>query len=328
MRRLIGVVVVLGACSSDAVDRSEVGVEVETAIEVEVEVEAEVAIEVEVEVEVELPDELDARTYCEATVDLFCPYYVRCGRMAVPDVETCRAVFLESCNARYEPAYAALADRGELVLSRAGITRCAAHLETVACEQQIFDLDGGCDEVWRGQVAAGGACGLGLESFVCDADAICVIGLDFCGGCKPLVTAGAACDFEHRCPGDGDCVDGACRPRVAVGAACDEASSCLLGASCIDGACAAPTVVAVGERCDQVKRCPYKSACVSGTCREAAMLGEACGLGGCASGACVGGLCVALLEPGAACTGSATCRSGRCSEGRCSALTSECLSAP
>ena len=322
MRALLGVVVALGACSSDAVDRGEVEAEVEVAIEVE----AEVAIEVEAEVA--LPDELDARSYCEATVDLFCPYYLRCGRMAVPDIETCRVVFLESCNARYEPAYAALADRGELVLSRAGIERCGAHLETVACEQQIFDLDGGCEQVWRGQVAAGGACGLGIESFICEADAVCVIGLDFCGDCKPLVAAGAACDFEHRCPGDGDCVDGGCVARVAVGSACDEATSCVLGASCLDGVCTAPTIVGVGERCDQVKRCPYKSACVSGTCREAALLGEPCGLGGCASGACEGGVCVALLDPGAACTGSATCRSGRCSEGQCSALTSGCISAP
>jgi len=273
-------------------------------------------------------DELDARSYCELTVDLFCPYYLRCGRMAVAELATCRDVFLESCNARYEPVYAALADRSELSLSRAGIARCGEHLATVACEQQIFDLDGGCDAVWVGQVGAGDAehrCGLGIESFVCDAASTCVIGLDFCGDCVSLAGPNDACDLEHRCADDATCDDGRCVPRAAVGEACDDAVSCVRGASCVRGSCAPPTIVAVDEACDAARRCPYRAACVSGRCVATGLLGEACGAAGCASGACSDGTCVPLLDPGATCTTHAACLSGRCEEGRCGSLTSPCL---
>ena len=46
--------------------------------------------------------------YCEETVDAFCDFYLRCGRMDVDTVEQCRSLFLESCNAKYEQRYADL----------------------------------------------------------------------------------------------------------------------------------------------------------------------------------------------------------------------------
>ncbi len=273
-------------------------------------------------------DELDARSYCELTVELFCPYYLRCGRMAVADVATCREVFLESCNARYEPVYAALVDRSALALSRAGIDRCGEHLATVACDQQIFDLDGGCDAVWVGLVGAGDAdnsCGLGIESFVCDPASTCLIGLDFCGTCVPLVGPDEACDLEHRCADDGTCSAGRCVSRAAVGATCSEGINCVLGASCVQGMCVAPEIVALDEACNQARRCPYRAACVGGRCVATGLLGEVCGAAGCASGACIDGTCVPFLDPGTDCTSDGACRSGRCDEGRCSALVSPCL---
>jgi len=269
-------------------------------------------------------DERDARSYCELTVDVFCPYYLRCGRIVASDLDECRATFLETCNARYEPLYAALADRGLLSLSAAGIARCRAHLEAVACEAQIFDLDGGCDAVWVGQVGGGGGCGPGLESFVCDGASTCVLGLDFCGQCKPIATG--ACDVEHRCPDDGTCKDGGCVARAQVGERCDGGTTCVLGASCDGGRCAAPTIVAVGDLCDQTHRCPYRASC-SGRCVKAALLGEACDASvTCASGWCSGGICVPLLGAGASCSASASCVSGRCSGGSCLAPgASACL---
>jgi hypothetical protein len=278
--------------------------------------------------EVALPDELPASDYCELTVDVFCPYYLRCGRMAAADLAACRAIFLESCSARYEPIYQALAERGALALSRAGLLRCRAHLETVACEAQIFDLDGGCDALWRGQVPAGGGCAPGIESFVCDGASTCVIGLDLCGRCVALAAPGQACDAEHRCDSDALCDEGVCVARAAVGAACDPATRCVLGADCEAATCQGPTIVAVGAACDQARRCPYRAACAGGRCVETALLGEACGAAGCASGACADGTCVPWRAPGAPCEDSAACLSGRCVQGACAGLVSPCLDAP
>lgn len=305
----------LVGCGSDAESghEAEVGHEVEDGREVEDGHEADAAT----------GDELDASSYCERTVDLFCPYYLRCGRMAVDDLETCRAVFLETCNARYEPLYAALVERGALSLSAAGIARCAEHLEVVACEQQIFDLDGGCDAVWVGRVVAGGACGTGIESFVCDPATTCVLGLTLCGTCAPLT--GGACDVAHRCPDSAVCKDGTCRERPRVGEPCTGEVACVLGADCADEVCVGPSIVALGDACDAARRCPYRSTCVGGRCAEMALLGEPCGAAGCASGVCEGGVCVPLADPAEGCERHAQCRSGRCEAGQCTALSATCV---
>ncbi|MCA9513841.1 MAG: hypothetical protein KC635_02760, partial [Myxococcales bacterium] len=243
------------------------------------------------------PAFLPATDYCEAAVDVFCPYYLRCGRMAVPDLATCREVFAETCEARYEPVYAALADLGLLRLSRGGLDRCATHLETVACEAQMNDLDLGCSGVWVGQREAGAACGLGIESFVCAPATACVLGLDFCGTCEPAAAVGETCGDDARCAPTASCADGACVARGLPGDACggDADPPCVTGASCAAGACAGPTIVAVGDTCDQTHRCPYFSACVGGTCRQAVRLGAACSATApCGAGTCdARGLCVA-----------------------------------
>jgi len=279
------------------------------------------------EAEVSVPDELDAARYCEESVEMFCDYYVRCGRMAVADMAECRVVFLETCNGRYEPLYADLAARESLHLSRAGLDECAARLSTVACEQQIFDLDG-CPDVWVGEHEVGERCGPGLESFVCDDDSVCVLGLDFCGTCKPLATG--ACDLERRCPETDVCRDGVCVARGEVAEACaDNGVPCVIGASCADGVCRGPEIVAVGESCDQVRRCPYRSQCASGRCVRTELVGESCGGEvGCASGFCDGGTCAPLKQTNEACLAGSACVSGRCDDGLCRAVTWSCLQVP
>ena len=56
-------------------------------------------------------DELDPTNYCETTVDMFCSFYLRCGRIAADSSEDCRQVFLETCNERFEPIYVSLVRR-------------------------------------------------------------------------------------------------------------------------------------------------------------------------------------------------------------------------
>ncbi|MBT9561271.1 MAG: hypothetical protein IV100_35080 [Myxococcales bacterium] len=270
--------------------------------------------------DVTAPDEfLPASSYCETAVDAFCPYYLRCGRMAVPDEATCRAVFLETCNARYEPVYADFAARGSLALSAQGVAACQAHLAVVACDAQLGDLDGPCGSMWLGQAPAGAPCGPGIESLICDETSTCRIDLSFCGQCVALALPGEVCDLDHRCPDDGACVEGACVPRVQTAEPCDEASVCEAGAGCVadpvsgETHCLGPTIVALGESCDGERRCPYKSVCSGGTCKATSLLGEACTPAiGCASGSCTDDTCVPLGGTGAPCHTSLDCVSGRC----------------
>jgi hypothetical protein len=265
---------------------------------------------------------LGASDYCEATVTMFCPYYLRCGRMAVDSLEACERTFLEACNARYEPLYADLEARGLLKLSAAGIEQCRSRLESVACEAQIFDLDG-CSDVWLGQAKLGEACGPGLESFICGEDATCLIDLSFCGKCVPLAGDGP-CDLERRCPETSVCRDGVCVARASTGEACDEARPCVLGASC-DEVCKPPEVVGLGETCGGERRCPYKAACVSGRCAPLALIGEACGGEvGCASGYCDDGRCRAFEGPAERCESDVQCQSGRCDGGLCGPIGWSC----
>ncbi len=270
------------------------------------------------------PAERPADEYCERSVDMFCDYYTRCDRMAAESLAECKTNFLEACNAVYEPHYVALAEQGLLTLSTEGLRECAAHLETVTCDQQIFDLDGGCASVWQGQAPAGAPCGLGIESFVCDAASTCVIGLDLCGTCEATVPVGAPCD-EARCEATASCIEGTCVARALPGEACGDARACVMGASCIDEVCVAPTIAAVDEACGQGVRCPYKSACVGGVCVEAALQGEACGAEiTCASGWCEDGTCAPLKDGGEACEGAIECRSLSCDE-VCAELPGVCF---
>lgn len=272
---------------------------------------------------------LAASAYCESIVASFCDYYLRCGRMAVPDLAACRATFLETCNARYEPLWRALADDHLLELSADGLATCEGHLATVACERQIFDLDGGCAGVWRGLVPAGGACGPGLESFVCEPGTTCVLGLDFCGTCRPLAGPDEACDLDHRCPPTATCTAGSCQARALPGDRCDADHPCVLGADCASGTCRADAIVEVGDACDATHACQYKAACVTtangARCVGTALIGEACGDEvGCASGACIGGACAPLGGADATCDGPAACESGRCSDGTCAPIRFGC----
>jgi hypothetical protein len=263
--------------------------------------------------EVAESDDVGAANYCERSVEMFCGYYLRCGRMVAGSLDECRRVFLESCNARYEPLYVDLEQRGDLVLSKAGLERCAEHLEAVACERQVFDLDG-CPDVWVGKHAVGEPCGPGLESFVCVEDAVCVLDLSFCGTCKAKVPSGAGCDLDKRCDETEQCVDGVCVARPLGGEACSETGPpCVVGTDCVDGVCRGPTIVGEGESCGGTRRCPYRSQCAGGVCVRTELVSEACGgTVGCASGHCGDNECQPLQSAGETCEASSQCVSGRC----------------
>ncbi|MCO4748096.1 MAG: hypothetical protein KC912_25100 [Proteobacteria bacterium] len=212
-----------------------------------------------------------ASEYCETTADMFCDYYMRCGRMAAASVEECRDVFLESCNGQYEPHYVALEAQGLLTLSESGIESCASHLASVECADQHYDLEGDCVDMWQGQAQEGEPCGLGIESFVCGDGTECTIGLDFCGTCTPddgepptaptwtVVGVGDTCDASLRCPYRSECIGQVCVQTPLLGESCDSSLPCATG-FCGDGTCVA--LVEAGATCDT------GAACISGVCGE------------------------------------------------------------
>ncbi len=277
-----------------------------------------------------LTDLIPASSYCETIEPFFCPFYLRCGRIAAADLAACSQTFLESCEAKYEPTYVDLERAGLLTLSRDGVDACRAHLDNVECDQQLLDLDGPCGAMWIGAQPIGASCGFDVESFVCAKDAVCVLGLDFCGTCEAALPIGAPCgaDVEGSCVRAATCVEGTCVERAAAGTPCDDGAPCVLGAQCADGVCTGPAHVAVGDACDQAHRCPYAARCAAGECVASAALSQDCdaAAGGCASGFCGDrDICVALLEPGDACTTGAACRTGACIEGACSDVPSHCI---
>ncbi len=270
-----------------------------------------------------------ASGYCEATADFFCAFYLRCGRIVAATADECRATFLETCNARYEPRYVDLEAAGLLSLSSAGVDACGAHLATVACERQISDLMGPCGGMWVGTQPAGAACGLDVESFACAPGTTCVVGLDLCGKCQPAAAVGGACGGGGSCGDALACVSATCVARRQVGEACSASEPCVLGASCTGAVCVAPAIVGEGAACDASRRCAYRSACIGGVCVRAALLGEDCAGRTCASGRCVAEgvakICRPLLDPGAACTSPLDCRSASCVSGACRALPDACF---
>lgn len=269
---------------------------------------------------------LPAEDYCETIVDFFCPYYLRCGRTAAADLESCRTTFLETCNEVYEPRYAAFVEDGFLELSSRGVARCRAHLEDVPCEQQMFDLDGGCADVWRGLVGAGGECGPGIGSFVCDENSSCTIGTDLCGTCEATAAVGEDCTADDvTCATGVRCLDGTCVTRALPGEACGATKPCVVAATCVDGVCDGFDVVAVGDACDGGKRCPYNSTCLDGVCVGDALIGESCTDRNCASGWCDQTICRPLLPEGESCAGNTQCLSGVCDEQVCQALPGGCF---
>ena len=264
-----------------------------------------------------------ASNYCELTVDMFCDYYLRCGRMAESTIEACRATFLETCNSVYEPIYTAYETAGQLALSESGIATCRAHLQTVECQKQTLDLDGACSGMWQGQQPAQAACNIGIGSFVCAEGTTCRIGIDLCGTCEPAGAAGAACDADNRCLPTHECVNATCVARALPGESCENVS-CVVGISCENNVCVGRNIVALGEACDGARRCPYKSDCIGGVCVEAGLQGEACTDNGCASGFCDGTVCQPLRDEFAGCTQNFQCLSGRCNGQFCEAIVSEC----
>ena len=273
------------------------------------------------------PVTLAASDYCESISDFFCDFYLRCGRMHAADKAECLSNFNESCNSKFEGAYVDLEEQGFLRLNADGLAACEAHLDEVACERQVYELAGPCGGLWEGLVPAGGSCGLDVEFFVCDSQSECVLGLDFCGTCRPLVERGAACvPGESTCGAAGFCDEGVCKARKENGEACGEADRCFAGSSCDAGFCTGPDFVALGDDCDRDNRCPYMSECIAGTCQVAVLQGEACSASQpCGTGFCGEGVCRAPLADGSLCTGASQCSSGLCREGTCNPRPSACL---
>lgn len=268
-----------------------------------------------------------ASDYCEAIEPFFCSFYVRCGRMDAATAAACKAPFLESCNQVFEPRYIDLEAAGLLALDVDGIDRCRQHLDTVACDQQIQELDGPCAEMWRGQQAAGESCGLDVEFFVCAPDTECVLGLDFCGECRPIAAVGATCTpGETTCGSDAFCDSNICRARVRNGEPCGPDDRCLTGSLCESGTCTPPSYVGRGEACDQRRRCPYLTECVGGTCQPSASTGAACTTDAeCELGFCDATICAAPRATGEPCDRASQCSTGLCEGTTCQARPSACI---
>ena len=271
---------------------------------------------------------LSSEGYCEAIVDFFCAFYLRCGRMAVADEAACRPVFLEACNARYEPSYVALEEAGLLGLSADGIGQCRSHLESAACDQVQLELQGPCAGMWVGTQSAGEPCGFDVESFTCAPGTACVLDLSLCGVCTTAVADGESCaGRELTCGAESYCDDqGRCAARRRAGESCGVDERCVLGTVCTDGTCAGPAYSAVGAACDFDTRCPYASRCLDGTCVATVPLGAACGpLQPCDSGWCDDGVCVPLLAQGETCSDADQCQTGSCGGDACVGHPSVCF---
>lgn len=236
-------------------------------------------------------DALAADAYCNSIVDFFCPFYLRCERMAVASLDACKSLFLESCKSTYEPRYVALAELDLLSLSREGIAACEEHLATVPCSEQFRELSGPCANMWRGTVPADGGCGLDIESFVCAEGTACRLDLSLCGTCTARVELGGDCTLGDCMP-DAACVNAVCVQRQRVGQPCGEGLPCEVGVACDSGECVGPQVVAVSTPCDRDRRCPYGTMCLAGSCQPTARLGEDCSVAKpCESGRCASGKC-------------------------------------
>ena len=220
-----------------------------------------------------LPSEtqaLSAAGYCEAIVDFFCDFYLRCGRMAVGSIQQCHEVFLETCNDRYEERYVRLEEAGLLSLSAEGTAACHEHLDSVTCAAQIRDLHGPCATMWVGGQDVGDACGIDIESFVCGADATCVLDFSFCGTCEPLIPTGESCgDADGACGPSDACREDVCVRRREVGEPCSNLAPCVLGVQCVGGVCDGPSFVGEGAGCSGSRRCPYMTRCIAGICQPA-----------------------------------------------------------
>lgn len=267
-----------------------------------------------------------ASDYCEAIEPFFCTFYVRCGRMDVATAAACKPAFLASCNAVFEPRYVDLEAAGLMALDEDGIERCRQHLDTVACEQQIQELDGPCADMWRGQQAAGERCGLDVEYFVCAPETECVLGLDFCGDCRPRVEVGMACTpGTDTCGTDAFCDAGTCRARVRNGDPCGPDDRCMTGSVCESGTCTPPSFVGRGEACDSRRRCPYLTACIAGTCQPTAATGEPCASdAACELGFC-DGTCQEPRASGDPCERASQCSTGLCDGATCQPRPSSCI---
>jgi hypothetical protein len=276
---------------------------------------------------------LAATSYCEELATVFCPFYLRCGRLdGVGDIDGCRDAFSVGCEAAFEPRFLPLADAGLVKLSRVGLDACAAHLSDVACGEHFFELEGPCAAIWEGTVPAGGACGLDVETFVCAPGTACTLDLSFCGSCETILDVGATCRVGE------EGVDGACGPRAECGdddvcvdrpdvaeACASGGPPCTLPARCVEGVCRHPAIVAVGDACDSQRRCPYGARCASGMCVATTSRGAACAASfECDTGLfCGGGVCSPVIVDGA-CVVDEQCASGSCEAGACVPFATTC----
>jgi hypothetical protein len=301
--KLVALALVLVACGDDGA---------QAPVDAATDVSVDAATEVDAAVDAFVP--ASTRDYCEAIEPFFCAFYLRCDRMDVTTGEACAAAFLEKCNAVFEPRYVGLEAAGLLALDLEGIAACQAHLETVACEQQIQELSGACARILRGTQTAGEACGFDVESFTCEPGTQCVLSPSLCGECRVEVPTGQTCTpGTDTCAPTAFCDAGTCVARIANGSACTPDDRCMIGSACTGGVCRGPTYVARGESCDQARRCPYLTVCTGGTCQPTTAVGATCTNDGvCELGFCDAGTCRPPRDLGEPCDRPNACNTGLC----------------
>ncbi len=132
------------------------------------------------------------------------------------------------------PLWRAAIDAGTLEYDPNAAADCLDDLRDAACDAPGV-RGTACDDVFRGTVAAGGACRSHEE---CAGDAFCDVDASCPGECRARGGAGASCDDDDACMASLECIDGSCTTPLTIGDACDEDNDACGGLStCIAGRC-------------------------------------------------------------------------------------------
>jgi hypothetical protein len=156
-----------------------------------------------------------------------------------------------------------------------------------------------CDNVFRGTVAAGGACVTSAECvdrrclFTDTCTAACCVGT--CEAVPPPAAIGAACDLlaSTPCVEGAFCLDGVCTARRPAGAACQGSSD-----ECVEPAVCLYPLDGSGGTCTVISTAPG-AACIPNGNYGCGREDETCNA--------TTSLCTKVVPPGAACQSSSDC---------------------